>query len=267
MAKGRSKMGGSTTPQTQQTPQAQPVQATAPLSNTPTNPVAMDDAYAAQLRQMQDASYDPSTRAAIKMYISNSNFDGQRHSLSQSMNYLLDNGVDLNNIKNQTELNKINRQLGTNFSMNDIASMAYTDNYMSRATHSIGKDVILQRGAHDRIVQQLGISDYTKLNNTQLQKKLVGQTFTTTSYMSTSYDQKKNPFLSSSSGVSGGREVVLNIKAGKNTKMILGAHSQSEVVLDKGTNFRITSVKYTGATATPRGGRAKPQIMLDIETY
>ena len=234
------------------------------LSNVPTNAQALTQADADQLRKQQDSMYDANTTAAVKQYISNTNFDGQGHSLSQTMNYLLDEGVDLQN----TTVAAINSKYGLNLGQRELASMQYTDAYMAVATHTIGKDVILQRGAHDDVlVNAFGISDYTKMSQQQLQQSLVGQTFKTTSYMSSSYDISKNPFLGSGSGVSGGREVVYNIKAGANTKMLFGAKKQTEVIIDKGTDFKITGVRYTGNTAFPRGGNAKPQIVIDIETY
>lgn len=234
------------------------------VSNVPSNAVMLTDNDANDLRQQQDSMYDANTTAAVKMYISNTNFDGQNHSLSQTMNYLLDNGVDLSN----TDVNTINKQFGLRLGANDLASMQYTDAMMSVAMHNIGKSVQLQRGAHDDMLRNtFGINDYTKMSNTQLKQALVGKTFATTSHMSTSYDISKNPFLNPNSPVSGGREVVYNIKAGANTKMLFGAKSQSEIVLNKGTNFKITDVKYTGNTAYPAGGRSKPQIVIDIETY
>ena len=235
-----------------------------PVSNVPVNAVALTDKEASDLRNQQDSMYNANTTAAVKMYISNTDFDRQGHSLSQTMNYLLDNGVDLNT----ADLNTINRQYGLNLTASDLASMQYTNGYMGVATHAIGKSVTLQRGAHDDLLRNtFGISDYTKMSSTQLQNALVGKAFQTTSYMSTSYDISKNPFLSSSSGVSGGREVVFNIKAGANTKMLFGAQKQSEIIIDKGTNFKITGVSYTGKVATPRGMGSKNQIVIDVETF
>ena len=234
------------------------------LGNTPTNAQPLTQAEADKLRQQQDSMYDANTTAAVKQYISNTNFDGQGHSLSQTMNYLLDEGVDLQD----TTPGALQFTYGLNgIGSRELASMQYTDAYMGVAMHSIGKDVELQRGAHDDMLRNVfGINDYTKMSQQQLQQKLVGQGFQTTSYMSTSYDISKNPFLSSKSGVSGGREVVYNIKAGANTKMLFGAKAQSEIILNKGTSFKITGVRFTGRTANPRGGRSKPQIEIDIET-
>lgn len=233
-------------------------------SNIPVNATAMTDADAKKLRDLQDSSYDASTTAAVKMYISNTNFDSQGHSLSQVMNYLESEGVDLQT----ANLSAINSQYGLRLSSGDLASMQYTSSYMDRAVHPLGRDTMLQRGAHDDMLRQaFGINDYSKMSQAQLQSSLVGKTFKNTSYMSTSYDVTKNPFLSSSSGVSGGREVVFNIKAGKNTKVLFGARSQSEIVIGKGTDFKITGVSFSGKMATPRGGRAKPQVVIDVETY
>ena len=237
---------------------------TSTMPNVPRNAQPLTNAQADALRQQQDSQYDANTTAAVKQYISNTNFDGQGHSLSQTMNYLIDEGVDLQTATPA----QINKQYGLNLTSRELASMQYTDSYMSVATHPLGQDVVLQRGAHDDVLRNaFGISDYSKMSESQLQGALVGQTFQNTSYMSTSYDITKNPFLGSSSGVSGGREVVYNIKAGANTKALFGAKAQSEIIIDKGTSFKITGVKYTGKTATPRGGSYRPQIQIDIETF
>lgn len=258
MAKGNSggrRAGNTSTP---------PATTTTNVSNVPRNVVNLTDADANDLRQQQDSMYDASTTAAVKMYISNTDFDKQGHSLSQAMNYALDNGVDFATM----DANTINSMLGTRFTANDIASMQYTDAYMQQAVHAIGKDIMLQRGAHDDVLKNVfGIKDYSRMSEAQLQAQLVGQTFQNTSYMSTSYDISKNPFLDPNSPVSGGREVVYNIKAGAQTRMLFGAKKQSEIIVAKGTDFRITGVHYSGRTATPRGGMSKRQIVIDIETY
>ena len=234
------------------------------LNNVPQNAVPLSDSDADRLRQQQDSMYDANTTAAIKMYISDTNFDGDGHSLSQTMNYLLDNGVDFDT----ADLNTVNRQYGLNLTPREWASMQYTNGYMALAMHPIGKDVQLQRGAHDDVLRNaFGIQDYSRYSEAQLQSMLVGKAFQNTSPMSTSYDISKNPFLGKGSGKSGGREVVYNIKAGGNTKMLFGAKKQSEVILATGTNWRITGVRYTGQTATPRGRRSMPQIEIDIVTF
>ena len=246
----------------------QPAPAPAAVQQAQANPVsnatALTDSEADNLRKQEDSIYDANTTAAVKMYISNTDFDGNQHSMSQTMNYLLDNGVDFDT----ADRNAVNRKYGLHLSDNDWATMQYTNAVMDRAGHPLGKDTILQRGAHDDLLRNtFGISDYSRMSEGQLQKALVGQAFRNTSPMSTSYDVNKNPFLGASSGVSGGREVVFNIKAGKNTKVLFGAKKQSEVIVSKGTDWKITGVRYSGKIATPRGGSSKKQLVIDIETF
>lgn len=200
-----------------------------------------DDNDAQKLRDDMEDMYDPDVTDAIKLYISDSNPNGDGFSHSQNLNYKLDNGMALN----PTE--------------------KFIDDNIQAGMHSIGKDSNLVRYCHDEILRTAGISDYTKMSDAQLQSALVGKTFKTTSYMSTSYDGSKNPFNPSAIG-GGGREVVMNIKAGKDTKMVFGAKSQAEIVLNKGTNFKITGVHYDGTYATPRNSGRKPRVILDIET-
>ena len=175
----------------------------------------MSNQDADDLRSLEDSQYDANTTAAIKMYISNTDYDHKGHSISQTLNYKLENGKDISS----------------------DSTLAYTDAFMHNAMHDIGKNTKLQRGAHDDIVKQLGVSDYTKMSEQQLQQQLIGQSSSFKGYVSTSYDVNKNPFLSaqSGSGVSGGREVELNINAQSGTKCVFGAKKQSEIVLDKGT--------------------------------
>ena len=201
-----------------------------------------DDNDAQKLRDDMEDIYDPDVTDAIKLYISDSNPNGDGFSHSQNLNYKLDNGMPLN----PTE--------------------KFIDENIQAGMHAIGKDSKLVRYCHDDILKSAGISDYTKMSDAQLQSALVGKTFQTTSYMSTSYDGKKNPFNPNAIG-GGGREVVMNINAGKDTKMVFGAKKQAEIVLNKGTNFKITGIHYDGSYATPRNSGMKPRIVLDIETY
>ena len=194
------------------------------------------------LDDMDDIYDDPDVTDAIKLYISNSNPNNDGYSHSQNLNYKLDNGMPLN----PTE--------------------KFIDNNIQKGMHAIGKDSELVRYCHDDILKNAGIPDYTKMSDSQLQSALVGKTFTTTSYMSTSYDGKKNPF-NPNAPQGGGREVVMKIKAGKDTKMVFGEKTQAEIVLNKGTNFKIIGIKYDGSYAKPRNSGRKPRIELEIETY
>ena len=120
------------------------------VPNVPINAAALTDTQAQNLRDMQDSSYDASTTAAVKQYISNTNFDGQGHSLSQTMNFLESEGVDLAT----ANLAAVNKKYGLHLTANDWASMQYTSAYMGRAVHPLGVDTLLQRGAHDDMLRQ-----------------------------------------------------------------------------------------------------------------
>ena len=203
----------------------------------------MTDSEAAQIRADVDDMYDIDAKTAIKEYISKNPYDkalGQGYSISQDMNYRLDNGMKLD------------------------ATEAYMDSEISRAMHNLGKDTILYRGAHQDILQGMGIQNYDRMSEAQLKSALVGGVMTTKSYTSTAYDYQKSPFLSGS--LSGGREVIMNIKAKSDTQVVFGAKSQAEIIMNKGTSLRITDVKYTGRTASPRSSaRNYKQIQIDCE--
>lgn len=212
------------------------------MSNVPRNVTAFTDADAQKLRDDMEDIYDPDVTDAIKLYISDSNPNGDGYSHAQNLNYKLDNGLPLN----------VNEK--------------FIDDNIQAGMHAIGKDTTLVRYAHDDILKALGVSNYSSMSDAQLQKALVGTTFKTTSYTSTSYDAKKSPFAPNAP-LGGGREVVINIKAGANTKVVFGAKKQAELVLNKGTNMKVTSIHYDGTTAYPRNSGAKPRVVLDVETF
>ena len=200
------------------------------------------DADAQQLRDDMEDMYDPDVTDAIKLYISDSNPNGDGFSHSQNLNYKLDNGIPLN------------------------ANEKFIDDNMQAGMHALGKDSMLERYCHDDILQQCGISDYSKMSEKQLQSSLIGTTLTTTSYLSTSYNGKKSPFNPNNPG-GGGREVVMKIKAGKDTKVVFGAKKQAEMIVNKGTNMRITNIKFDGSYATPRNKGTRPRVELEVEIF
>ena len=202
----------------------------------------MDDNDAQAIISANADSYqDPDFVSAQKMYISDA-VDSQGYSYSQSMNYKLDNGLPLN------------------------ATERWINDNLQNGMHDLGKDTNLVRYCHDDILQKCGISDYTKLSDSQLQSKLIGTELKTTAYMSTSYNASKSPFAPNQP-LGGGREVVMNIKASSNSKVVLGAKAQSEIVMNKGTNLRITGIHYDGTYATPRNKGSKPRVILYVETF
>ena len=137
----------------------------------------LTDKDAQAMRDLQDSMYDPMVTAGIKMYISNTNYDGQGHSLSQTLNHRLNNDIDISSDN----------------------SLVYTDSVMSMASHQLGKDIQLQRGCHQDFVQSLGIKNYTNMSEQQLQKQLAGTSAAFKPSVSTSSDVRKPPSLSSQS--------------------------------------------------------------------
>lgn len=203
----------------------------------------MTDADAINIMNKYQYAYgDPDFVAAQKMYISGANVNGDGYSYSQNLNFKLDNGLKLD------------------------ANEAWINDNLQNAMHSIGKNTNLVRYCHDDILKKCGISDYTKMTESQLKSSLVGMQLKSSGYVSTSYNPAKSPFHPNAS-LGGGREVVMKIKADKNTKVVLGAKKQTEVILNKGTNLKITNVRYDGSTASPRNGRTKPRIEIEIEAY
>lgn len=231
-------------------------------ANDAANATTMNDAEAWALVQQENLT--PAQAKAVKDYISNTNFDGNGHSLSQTMNYLADQGVDLNT----ATAAEINRKYGTFLSDSDVAQMRTVDRELNSAMHPLGRPTILERGAHDDMLKDtFGINDYSQMSLPQLQNALVGKAYKNTANLSTAYDKNKNPFTSPSSPVSGGREVIYNMKVGSGTNVVFGAKRQSEVIIGKGTNFRITGVSYSGKMAYPRSGSPRQQIIIDVETF
>lgn len=231
-------------PAPQPTPHAQPapVQQAQP-SNAPVNYTKYTDADAQAFRnQYADVFDDPDVSMAHKLYISDSNPNGDGFSHSQNLNYKLDNGLPLN------------------------ATEKFMDDNLHFAMSPLGKDAKFVRFAHDDILKQFGVSDYTKMSETQLQKALIGKSRKTTSYMSASYDESKSPFAPNAA-LGGGREVKLNINSQKSTRAMLGARKQTETIFDKDTNVTITGIRFDGSYATPRGSsKRKPRVVIDIET-
>jgi hypothetical protein len=208
--------------------------------SAPANYVQLSDAEGSAF--MSTAGMSAGAKEALDLYISNTNPNGDGYSHAQNLNYKLDNGIPLN------------------------ATEKKIDDNIQKGMKALGQDVKLARYCHDDLLKQCGISDYTKLSEGQLQSKLVGMEFTTTSYMSTSYNGSKSPFAPGQPK-GGGREVVLNINAGKKVKFAPGDKSQAEIILNKGSKAKIVGVHYDGTKAYPNSiyPKSKPRIVLDIE--
>ncbi len=218
-----------------------PQQQAPPVVNNGKYSSMTDSEALALIKANPDAYTDPDFIMAQKLYISSSNVNGDGFSFSQNLNYKLDNNMKLD------------------------ANEKWINDNLQNGMHAIGKNTNLVRYCHDDILKQAGIKDYTKLTNAQLQSKLVGTKLKSNGYVSTSYNASKSPFAPNAS-LGGGREVVMKIKASSSTKVVFGAKAQTEVVLNKGTTMKITSIKFDGSYATPRIGGSKPRVVIEVET-
>lgn len=236
------------------------------FSNVPKNPIELTDEQAQALKDHYESTFDADTKKSVQKYISAESLDNKSHSPSQVMNFLISRGENLDTIT----ADEINAKYNLGISQKDVTMLKKMNHNIDGAMHSLGVDAMLERGAHaGQITQMFGadVADYTSMTPAQLSKAFVGKAFTNTAVWSTSFNTSKNPFLSSSSSQSGGREVIYRIKAGANTQCIFGAMNQAEIVLGKGTKFKVTGASFTGKTAFPKAGGAIKQIVLDIETF
>lgn len=185
---------------------------------------------------------DPDVAEAIDLYASDNNPYGNGFSYAQNLNHNLANGLPL------------------------TAKEKQIDEGLQKGMTKLGKNVKLERYCHDQILQQLGISDYSKMSEAELKSKLVGAAFETTSYLSTSYNGSKSPFAPGNSK-GGGREVVMKIDAKKSVKYTPGDKSQAELVLNKGSKVKVKNVYFDGSQASPNKIYPKkiPRVVLEVE--
>ena len=235
----KSKLGGKRASQTAQSTTNDTFQGRPPQTIG-----VFDDNYATTLRQQYEDNYDPDVVSALKIYTSKAT-NANGFSASQELNYALDNDLKFDPKTTQGQ------------------NLRHMDRYMHDAMHDVGIKTTLTRAAHDDVLKSLGINDYTKLNQKQLQSKLIGTEYVSKAYTSYSYDESKNPFLTGPQ--SGGREVIIKATTNPKTKMLFGAKAQAETVIDRGTKHRITNVYYSGKNATPRTGGTKPVVVIEVE--
>lgn len=190
-------------------------------------------------QQEDDFTIDQSL--AAKQYIS-ARDTGNGYSMSQNLNYKLENGGSLN------------------------ANERFMEQQLSSAMHPLGQDTVLHRAAHSDLITALGVHNYQGMTDAQLSQALVGASWDSKSFTSTSYDRSKNPFISGSQA--GGREVVMRIHASGAARGVFVNKAQAEVVLARGTHFEITGASFTGSTKYPRAtGRPMREVVLDVDVW
>ena len=201
------------------------------------NYTAMTQQDADDMEQDQ-AKYDINTKLAINQYIREDQ-QANGFTLSQNLNHKLEDGTPLN------------------------ATETYVAQRLDAAMHDLGKDTMLYRAAHKDFLEALGVHNYDRMTDSQLNAAVQGATYREKKFVSTAYDVSKNPFISGAQ--SGGREVYLNIKAPGNAKCVLGNSKQAEIILSRGTTFRATGAHFDGTFAHPRLGGRLPRVVIDVE--
>ena len=228
-----------------QLPQSQP----AALQGPAQNPAQVDDddfhiatAQDEAAIMAVNAAYSRAMRAAQMDYI-NPTQEANGYSFGQNLNHnLVANGP--------TGLTGRQAQVYNEFMQN----MA-----------PIGMNLILNRATHDGLINKLlGVSDYQKLSDAQLNARLTGVEYTDDKFVSSAFDQARNPFTNGGP-VSGGREVYMNIKAPSWTPAVVGDKHEAELVLKPGLKYRITGAHYNGQIAYPQKKGAMKRIVVDVE--
>lgn len=136
---------------------------------------------------------------------------------------------------------------------------------MTSMASPLGKDTTLHRGAHKDALAQLGVTSWAGWSESHLKQALVGAQWDKKSLTSTSFDEKKSPFLHGP--LSGGREVIFRIHAAGSTNATAVNPSQAEVVLGPNTHWQITDASFTGKYAYPAAGGTYKQIVLDVDVW
>lgn len=214
----------------------------APVSGPPTGS-SFPELNAAQQQAILNAQRPKQNQASLYAIHEYTRATPQSNgfSLSQNTNWALENGQRLTQ-RQQAMKNGLQSLMGP-----------------------IGHETTLYRADHDDFLQRLGVN-YQTMTVSQMQQALVGRSWKTKGFTSTSHDKSKNPFWPGNYA-GGGREVVMRIHTSKSTKVALVQRSQAEVVLDIGTNFKITGVRDTGTWARPRVGGRKKVIEIDVDVW
>lgn len=184
--------------------------------------------------------YDINTKLAINQYIRQDQTN-TGYGVGQNLNHKLENGQALN------------------------ANEQYMVNMMDAAMHPLGKNTTLIRAAHQDFLEALGVKNYQRMTDAQLNAAVQGVEYTEKKFVSTAYDAKKNPFIGGSQ--SGGREVFINISTPASTNCIMGNLKQAEIILSRDTKYRVKGAHFDGTFANPRVGGTLPRVIVDVEIY
>lgn len=189
------------------------------LTFSDTDPSPFHDLYNGR-QYYQSQTFGIDTYQALFDYLSDKPLAGSVYSASQTLNHKLRMGLPL------------------------TANEQFMAQALQDGMHNIGYNVNLTRYARVDFVQALGVRNFANMTTAQLQKALVGTTFTDRGFVSTSYNHfatapAGNPFTD--------KAVKINYKAPAGTQALMPGNGPGgrlgEIVLAPGQKYTVTDVK------------------------
>ena len=203
-----------------------------------------------QYYQNQALSID--SRVATMSYLSDQPEPNSLYSASQNLNYNLNNGIPLN------------------------ANQQYMYNGIQSAMHNLGYNLKLQRYDHDGsingLLKSVGVNQsYDNLTESQLKQALVGVSYKSNAFVSTSYNDFSKAGSSANTFTSRAVKIEYSAKA-KTQAMMPGngaGGALGEIILGTTNNYKITDVKFDGRKARYKGtqsyGAKGVTLYVDVE--
>jgi hypothetical protein len=203
-----------------------------------------------QYYQNQALSIDQ--RIATMNYLSDQPEPNSMYSASQNLNYNLNNGIPLN------------------------ANQQFMYNNLQSSMHNLGYNLNLQRYDHadsiNGLLQSVGVNNsYDSMTESQLKNALVGVSYKSNAFTSTSYNDFTKAGSSANTFTSRAVKIQYSAKA-KAQAMMPGngaGGNLGEIILGNTNNFKITDVKFDGRKARYKGtqsyGAKGVTLYVDVE--
>lgn len=234
-------------PPTPPVPQLQPD----PNGFSETDNAPFHDLYNGRQYYLQQ-NLDIDTRLALDDYLDPKTLSGSLYNFSQNMNHAVLTGQKLN------------------------PQQQYAWDSITGSMHPLGYNVNLTRYDHgdflDARLAGAGITGgHTGMSVSQLKKMLVGQSYTDSRILSTSYNNFKN---ATNADTFTTREVKITYKAKASTRTLMpgdgpGGRLGEMLLGPSGTQghntYKIVDVKSTGNRARPKGGSTSNLSLAQIE--
>lgn len=221
------------------TPTAQAAQTANNSRFSDTDSSPFHDLYNGQ-QYFQDQSFGIDTRMAIQDYLHDQATPGSLYSPSQQLNHAMRQGLPLD------------------------PNQQFMRDAMMDGMHNIGYNVDLTRYDRADFMQALGVPNFSSMPIAQLQKALVGKSYTDPAFVSTSY----NDFKSAPPGNNfTDKAVRIRYKAPASTQALMPGNGPGgafgEMVLAPGQHYTITGVRFTGKRGRS-GASYYNQVELEV---